>query len=164
MDWNRLFLSADGRIGRQTYWIGFLILLGAGVLLSWIPGLSLLLIYPWVCLFSKRFHDMGKSGWFAALAIALPAALFTVAVLSLFGSIFGAALASEAMGDDDAAIGPFFAGMASFLLFLSLGFLSWLGFSIWAGAALGEPGPNRHGPPPPLPSVGVSTPSAAAGA
>lgn len=37
----------------------FLPLMVAGL----ISLLSLVLIYPWVCIWSKRLHDAGKSGW-----------------------------------------------------------------------------------------------------
>ena len=41
MDWAKLFFSADGRIGRQAYWIGWLVLIGVNTLLFWVPFLSL---------------------------------------------------------------------------------------------------------------------------
>ena len=64
MDWKSLFLSADGRIRRSEFWIGWLVIFAVNALLGWvIPLLSILLIYPTVCIFSKRLHDMGKTGW-----------------------------------------------------------------------------------------------------
>jgi hypothetical protein len=50
MDWKALFFSADGRIGRSAFWIGWLVLLGVNVVLGWIrfdrvpaqPGVDLL--------------------------------------------------------------------------------------------------------------------------
>ena len=166
MDWNRLFFSADGRIGRQTFWIGFLILLGAGVVVSWIPLLGLIatlaLIYPWTCLFAKRFHDMNKSGWLALLPVAAPAILFTVAIVTGVGGIITGAMLEDSVGDASAA--PVLAGIASALLFVGLGMLVWLIGTLWAGLSDGDPGPNRYGPPPPPPNVGVSPPSAAPGA
>ena len=66
MNWQFLFLSANGRIGQKDFWIGFLILFVAGIILGMIPVLgqiiSIALIYPWVCLYSKRLHDFGKTG------------------------------------------------------------------------------------------------------
>jgi uncharacterized membrane protein YhaH (DUF805 family) len=166
MDWNKLFFSADGRIGRQAFWIGFLILLGAGVVLGWIPLLgivvSLALIYPWTCLFAKRFHDMGKSGWFALIPIAAPAVLFTIALAMGIGGIVSGAVLSDKVSED-AAAGPVLAGIGGALLFMSLGFLVWLGGTIWAGATPGDPGPNRYGPPPPPPTAGVAPPAPTSG-
>ena len=37
MDWKTLFLSANGRIGRQPFWIGVAILIVAGMVLNFIP-------------------------------------------------------------------------------------------------------------------------------
>ena len=160
MDWNRLFFSADGRIGRQAFWVGFLILLGAGVVLGWIPILgaliSIALIYPWVCLFSKRFHDMGKSGWFALLPVALPAVFFAIAIATGLSGIIGGAILSKEVGDD-AAAGPVLAGLGMAFLFFGLGMLVWLGGTLWAGLTEGNPGENHYGPPPPLPTAGVAS-------
>jgi len=54
MDWKTLFFSPDGRIGRQSFWIGWLVLLGVNVVLGWIPligwALSLVTIYCNVCI------------------------------------------------------------------------------------------------------------------
>ena len=163
MDWNQLFFSADGRIGRQSFWIGFLILLGAGVVLGWIPLLGLIvsiaLIYPWTCLYAKRFHDMGKSGWLALLPVAVPAVFFTIAVISGIGGIIaGAAL--DKVADDGAVAAPVLAGLGTALLFGTLGMLVWLGATLWAGLTEGDPAPNLYGPPPPIPTAGVAAPAA----
>ena len=34
MDWKTLFFSAEGRIGRSTFWVGWLVLLGVNVVLG----------------------------------------------------------------------------------------------------------------------------------
>ena len=158
MDWGKLFLSAEGRIGRQTFWIGFLILLGANVVLGWIPLLGLLsvaLIYLWICLYSKRFHDMGKSGWLAVIPVVVPGVLVTMAVIGGLGAVLGVGL----FGDSDAAAGAAFAGLGLALTLGLLAFGLWLGSTLWAGLADSEPGPNRYGEPPSLPSAGVGAPS-----
>ena len=93
LDWKTLFLDANGRIGQKDYWIGIIILFAAGVVLSWIPLIGTLVsiasIYFGVCVSSKRLHDMGKSGWLAAIpygVTALIAAVIIVAGLSIFES------------------------------------------------------------------------------
>ena len=76
MDWQKLFLTYDGRLNRQPFWIGNIILtvinvagslIGAAIggavgnLISIIFVLALL--YPGICIAIKRCHDRGKSGW-----------------------------------------------------------------------------------------------------
>ncbi len=76
IDWKTLLVSAEGRLARQTFWIvgGFLILtlmvyesLGG---LTWrlLTGWMIypLLIFFGACVLSKRLHDRGRSGWYAA--------------------------------------------------------------------------------------------------
>lgn len=151
MDWKTLFLSADGRISRQSFWIGVLILIGVGVLLGWIPILgwliSLALIYCWVCLYSKRLHDFGKTGWLAAVPFALMFLFIIVGVMSM-GSM--AAMGAYSGNEDAAAMG----GLGVVALFGLLFGLGSLAFLLWVGLTPGEPGPNRYGEPPiesPLP-------------
>ena len=71
MDWKTLFLSPEGRIGRQAFWIGWLVLLGVNMALGWLPMIgaviSLATIYSSVCIHSKRLHDMGQTGWWQVL-------------------------------------------------------------------------------------------------
>src|SRR5215212_10293394 len=97
LDWQRLFLSADGRIGRQEYWVGFLILLGVGFIVKFIPFLgillSLALIYPQVCVGSKRLHDMGRSGFL----MLVPYGIFVVGLI-VMAMIGGAAVMGGMMG------------------------------------------------------------------
>lgn len=158
MDWGKLFLTAEGRIGRQTFWIGFLILLGAGVVLGWIPILgalvSIALIYPWVCLYAKRFHDMGKSGWLAALPVAAPVVLMIVAVMLGIGGVLSAGLAEGG----EPSPGAVFASLGVAFVFLGLALIVGLGATLWAGLSESDPGPNRYGEPPSLPVAGVGAP------
>ena len=78
MDWKFLFASFDGRISRQPFWIGFLVLMAANLLTNLvirilfgfgaIGGLlsliaALVLAYGAFAVLIKRCHDRGKSGW-----------------------------------------------------------------------------------------------------
>ncbi len=85
MDWKYLFTSFEGRIGRQTYWMGVL----AMVVVSFVAALldlilgtagesgwgvvsiivSLAMIYPAIALYAKRWHDRGKSGWWSLIGL-----------------------------------------------------------------------------------------------
>ena len=146
-DWQRLFLSADGRIGRQEYWIAFLMMLGASVVLRFIPFLggilSLALIYPQVCVGSKRLHDMGRSG-FLMLA---PYGICVVA--GILAAIFGGMAAMSGMfSGHSAAVGAGLAGLGMAFGMLGLGVLIAFGFVIWVGVTPGQVGENRYGPEP----------------
>jgi uncharacterized membrane protein YhaH (DUF805 family) len=76
-NWLGLFLSPRGRIGRRSFWHGWLVLTLINVsLVSAIGGVAkavtpnsliwlppLVTLYPTICLYSKRLHDLGRSGW-----------------------------------------------------------------------------------------------------
>ena len=145
MDWTKLFFSPNGRIGRQAYWIGWLVLIGANTLLFWVPFLSLVTVYCWICVCSKRFHDMGKSGWLSAIPVTLSIVMPIGAVIA----IAGAAVASSISGaSDETVIAAVLSALAGSALLLLGALFIGIGFLIWQGVALGEPGPNRFGPPP----------------
>ncbi|WP_421692850.1 DUF805 domain-containing protein [Aestuariivirga sp.] len=85
MDWKYLLTSLEGRIGRQSYWMGIL----AMVVIAAIAGIldtvvgtagdrgygifsaiaALVLIYPSIVLYAKRWHDRGKSGWWTLIGL-----------------------------------------------------------------------------------------------
>ncbi len=146
MDWAKLFFSADGRIGRQAYWIGWLVLIGVNTLLFWVPFLSLVTIYCWICICSKRFHDMGRSGWLAAIPVTLGIVVPIGAVIA----IAGAAIASSVSGaGDETIMAAVLSAVAGSALLLLGAFVIGVGFLIWQGVELGDPAENRYGPPPP---------------
>jgi len=78
-EWMDLFLSASGRITRGPFLIASAVLLGFAVLYDAVVGdvlggLTGWFVYPGLifggaCLLSKRLHDRGKSGWWAALIL-----------------------------------------------------------------------------------------------
>ena len=75
-----LFLSAQGRAPRMPSLIAAVILVGTGALyealvdptLHWMTGWLVYpaLFYGGACVLSKRLHDRGRSGWWAALILA----------------------------------------------------------------------------------------------
>ena len=98
-DWKYLFTSFDGRINRAPVWAGVLVLIGANVVLAIIGSVlgmifgplsylasigSLILIYPAVALYAKRWHDQAKSGWWTLIALVpLLGAIYTIYMLGI---------------------------------------------------------------------------------
>ena len=77
-DWSELFFSAEGRSPRAPSLIAAAILLTLGALyeaipstLHWLTGWFVYpaLFYCGTCVLSKRLHDRGRSGWWAALVL-----------------------------------------------------------------------------------------------
>ncbi|MGA3302904.1 MAG: DUF805 domain-containing protein [Methylovirgula sp.] len=82
MDYQDLFLTNAGRLNRQPFWIGVIILfvvnVVAGIIIALVLGnssagnlvaslVSLILLYPSVNIGIKRFHDRDKSGWWVLI-------------------------------------------------------------------------------------------------
>lgn len=158
MDWKTLFLTADGRIGKRDFWIGFAIVFGAGIVAGMIPVLgqiiSIALIYPTVCVFSKRLHDFGKTGWLYMAPVAI-----TIVLVLVIGLTGGMAMISAGMaGNEAAAAGSAMAGMGMILAMALLMLVVWVGFALWVGLANGDPGDNRYGPPPVSLTGGTASP------
>jgi uncharacterized membrane protein YhaH (DUF805 family) len=151
MDWKSLFFSAEGRIGRQAFWIGWLVLLGVQVVAGWIPvighALGLVALFAWVCLCSKRLHDMGRSGWWQVPPFALSLALVVGSVLWIG---VGAALAAITDGNPEVVA---LAGVGVLLIGIFVAFVAMIGFTLWVGIAEGQPGENRYGQPPLTPAM-----------
>jgi uncharacterized membrane protein YhaH (DUF805 family) len=78
-DWRRLFTTAGGRSSRRQTWIAVGVLFFTSLIYEAIAGPTLKLLTFWVvypallgsatCVLSKRLHDRGRSGWWAALVL-----------------------------------------------------------------------------------------------
>ena len=86
LGWTDLFLSAQGRVGRTQFWIAAAVLLvpmavyeAFGATVHWLTGWFLypLALYSGACVLSKRLHDRGRSGWWAALVLFALVAVWT---------------------------------------------------------------------------------------
>ena len=146
-DWRKLLFSFEGRARRSHFWIGWLICLGLSVVAGWIPILggliSLALIWPNLAITVKRLHDMGKSGWFAAIpwVVNIVCIGVAVAMIGVTAIVNQSALERE----DPAAILALLApALGVFLLLLLVN----LGFLLWIGVTDSQPGDNRFGPNP----------------
>lgn len=146
-DWKHLFFSFEGRTRRSHFWIGWLVCLGLGVVFGWIAllgfVLSIALIWPNLAITVKRLHDMGHTGWLAAIPYAVGILGTIVAFIMIGASAFinAAALENEDPAAIMALIGP------AFGLF-GLMFLVGLAFLLWIGLTDGQAGDNRFGPNP----------------
>ena len=146
-DFQKVLFSFEGRIRRQHFWLGWLICLGVGVVLGWIPLfgtlLSIALIWPNVAIAVKRLHDMGHSGWLAVI----PWIAGIVAVGGIIATVGMSAIAQGGNWESDdpavdwALMVPAF-GIVGIVCLVQLGFL------LWIGLAEGQRGDNRFGPSP----------------
>lgn len=104
-----LYLSPNGRIDQSTYWRGVITLFVVSAVLSavsayvspFIGFLGIVVIWPWIVLHVKRFHDAGKTGWITVAMVVLAIIVSLVASTLLFG-IFGvntAAMQEQMMRD-----------------------------------------------------------------
>ena len=142
-DFNHLYMQSDGRIGRQTYWIGAIALgviaLIISLILAFILGagtayiiaaiiLQLAVTYLAYNLMAKRFHDRDKSTTYALYTV-IP--FFVLGVISL--------LTQPAPGQMPGGL-----GMAVGLITLVI--------AIWVlielGIRRGTVGQNQYGPDP----------------
>jgi uncharacterized membrane protein YhaH (DUF805 family) len=146
-DWQKLLLSFEGRTRRSHFWIGWLICLGIGVVAGWIPligGLiSIALIWPNLAITVKRLHDMGKSGWFAAIpwVVNIVGCIFAFATVGITAITNAGALEREDPAAILALLGPVL-GVIALLAVVNLGFL------LWVGLTDSQPGDNQFGPNP----------------
>lgn len=79
MNWLSLFLSAEGRVARTPALMAAAALVAVAALyeaavgstLHWLTGWFVYpgLMYVGACVLSKRLHDRGRSGWWAALIL-----------------------------------------------------------------------------------------------
>ena len=77
--WTDLFWSATGRLARTPFLIACAVLIAIAALyeawvgptLHWLTGWLVYpaLLYAGACVLSKRLHDRGRSGWWAALVL-----------------------------------------------------------------------------------------------
>ncbi|MEX2128120.1 MAG: DUF805 domain-containing protein [Xanthobacteraceae bacterium] len=138
IDWRRLFTSLEGRIGRQLFWIGVLLLLFVGIpiqlfvvaLAGDLAGfiVSLAFLYPGYAVNVKRAHDRNRPAWIIGLFYALLIAIVFMQLADLHMT-------------DGQPNGPFVLAGATFLLFAIV-------LTIDLGILRGTPGKNQYGPDP----------------
>lgn len=116
MNFKKLYLTFNGRVSRKQYWLGLglLLLITMLINLSTIPFMAnsseppifLLMLMPLWAVFLiagsfachiKRFHDIGRSGWWVLIS-AIPA-IGSVIILIQCGCIKGT-VGSNKYGED----------------------------------------------------------------
>jgi uncharacterized membrane protein YhaH (DUF805 family) len=146
-DWKKVLLSFEGRIRRSHFWIGWLICLGLGFVAGLIPLLGILLsialIWPNLAVTVKRLHDMGHTGWLAAIPFGVG---FVAGVGSAVSVGAGAFMNQSGLENEDPA--AILATMGPALGILGLAFLVGIAFLLWIGLTDSKPGANKYGPNP----------------
>lgn len=146
-DWKQLFFSFEGRTRRSHFWIAWLVCLGLSVVFGWIPllgvVLSIALIWPNLAITVKRLHDMGHSGWLAAIPYAV-GIVGSIVAFTMIGA--SAILNAHALENEDPV--AIFALIAPAFGLFALMFLVCLGFLLWIGVTDSQRGDNRFGPNP----------------
>lgn len=162
MDIRYVLLTPKGRLGSRDFLRGLILVTAAFMLMQVAstflsPAFGILvypMVYVYVCLYSKRLHDAGHSGWFYllflagymianALVGALLMPILSPGAFEYFEAFQGdmAGALNELMANsEDFNRSSALTNLASFLLTSAL-----LGF---IGARLPtDPDANRHGPP-----------------
>lgn len=104
-----LYLSPNGRIDQPTYWRGVITLFVVSTVLSVISAyvspflgvLGLIVVWPWIVLHVKRFHDADQTGWITIGMVVL-AIILSVVLGFILPGLFGVdtAAMSEQMARD----------------------------------------------------------------
>jgi uncharacterized membrane protein YhaH (DUF805 family) len=138
IDWAYLYNGFHGRIGRQVFWIGAIILLVAEVVLYYIAEqiqgerlsaiVDLAFTYPEFALSLKRAHDRDLPIWLLFIFFGAGALLDLLTVLGFAGTDDTPSMLSLAI------VVPY--GVFFIALLIELGFRR------------GTVGPNQHGPDP----------------
>ena len=122
-----LLFSPTGRVNSSEFMRGVLILIILGFVLNALPAinytlgstlslLGLVLIWCWIVLFVKRYHDGGKSGWMSIIPI-ITFLVLSVILSSIVTTMFAADLNNELtrVSQDAAAAGDLSGALAASL-------------------------------------------------
>ena len=138
MYWAGVLFSYWGRIGRRTFWAGSAGLFAFLLVYQYLTGGLVLEIAGWMvwnyvqsALTVKRLHDVGWTGWWAAVpSVAVLAGAFA---LNLVNRNEGSQSVLRVIG-------------LTIPMACAIGYI--LGFGAWIGTRPGETHDNRFGEPP----------------
>jgi uncharacterized membrane protein YhaH (DUF805 family) len=138
-------LTPTGRLGRRGFVLGFVGWLVLAKALLWVaPGFTYtvggwLLIYLWVCLCSRRLHDMGWSAWVQLAPIIATVGLAVVSFV--LGLIYLAIVGvTDGLG-----------GLPGLAIILLLTSAVWIAFIAWLAITPAKVENNPVGETAPLP-------------
>jgi uncharacterized membrane protein YhaH (DUF805 family) len=151
------FLDPEGRIGPLAFRDAAMILIGIGAVLSLLPlaapslalfsFASLLLLYPWLVIWVKRFHDAGKSGWMF-LPVLVLWLVVGAAVHSFVSARFAPVLGPRPTNVSEAIATAVARMQATALPGTIVSVVLGLAFVLIGNALLkSDPGPNAYDPP-----------------
>ncbi|MEO1553676.1 MAG: DUF805 domain-containing protein [Pseudomonadota bacterium] len=160
-----LLLNPNGRIGRNRYWQGIVILTVASVLVA--AGFRMLaiplaflhfaLIYPYICVIGKRLHDAGLTAWLT-LAVWLAAMIVNQIISGILGTFLISPETLETYEKvmellEQNQVDPAMEGMMIVLrdtvpLVVVTTILVGAVLALALGAIRSEPRENKHGPVP----------------
>ena len=167
-----LLFNPNGRIAKNRFWQGMVILTVASVLIvagntmvsRFIGFANLLLIFPYICVFGKRLHDAGTTAWWViGIWVGSMLAAF------IFGLMFGGFFMTPEMTDIQEEMSQRMASgdFAGFLegaeiladKMLPLNILTTVGSNVLLALIVGflptQPRENKHGPVPGTSSADV---------
>lgn len=160
-----LLFSPNGRIARNRFWQGMVVLTVGTVLVvaaysnfhPMLWYLHALLIYPYICVHGKRLHDVGTSAWWVLLiwlGVVVSGMIFQAILSPFFVTPEIANMQEEIL--DRALAGDFEGTMEGSRIVakklmpvsISAALLSNLVAAIIVGLLPTEPRENKHGPVP----------------
>ncbi len=114
-----LYFSPKGRISPEVFQKSAITLIAISFVLNVLPLVSfalaalfglvgLVMVWPWICIWIKRLHDAGKSGWMLLLVLLVMIVLSSI-FSKVINSMFGVSQAEmqAAMSGADGIMGMF---------------------------------------------------------
>ena len=153
----KILLDPEGRIDPIAFREAAMILIGIGAVLSLLPlaapsltmlsFASLLLLYPWLVIWVKRFHDAGKSGWMF-LPLLVLWLIVGAGAHSFISAKFAPALVARPTNLSEAMAAAVVKIQATALPNTIVSVVLALAFILIGNALLkSSPGPNAYDPP-----------------